>query len=163
MEQYHFLLATEDDIPEIMKLYQSLVGTAGCAWTADYPNTNTAHSDIDSGSLYVLRERNRILAVATATFPDDLEHLKWAPKNPCELSRIGVIQAVQGRGIGTMMLQKMIASSKEKGYDGMILLASKTNPAALALYDKNGFERCGEVFMHRIHFYCYQMRFFLSA
>jgi ribosomal protein S18 acetylase RimI-like enzyme len=34
------------------------------------------------------------------------------------------------------------------------MLVSKTNTAALALYDKNGFERCGEVFISMI---CYEM------
>ena len=39
------------------------------------------------------------------------------------------------------------------------MLVSKTNPAALALYEKNGFERRGETFMYDIDFYCYQIDF----
>jgi ribosomal protein S18 acetylase RimI-like enzyme len=39
------------------------------------------------------------------------------------------------------------------------MLVSKTNNAALALYEKNGFERCGEVFRFGIDFYCYQITF----
>jgi ribosomal protein S18 acetylase RimI-like enzyme len=60
--------------------------------------------------------------------------------------------------IGTTILKHIIKTAEEKGFDGIRILVSKTNPAALALYDKNGFERCGEVFMYDIDFYCYQIK-----
>ena len=53
----------------------------------------------------------------------------------------------------------MIEAVKDRDFDGIRMLVSKTNPAALALYDKNGFEKCGETYMYGIHFYCYQMNF----
>lgn len=57
------------------------------------------------------------------------------------------------------ILKNTIRTAKEKGHDGIRMLVSKTNIAALALYDKNGFERCGEVFKFDIDFYCYQITF----
>jgi ribosomal protein S18 acetylase RimI-like enzyme len=159
MENYDFLLAINDDIPEIMNVYHGLVGTPGCTWNMDYPNKDTAQSDIDCGALYVLKDNGKVIAVASAGMPDELEHMQWKPKRPCELSRIGVISSLQKRGIGNYMLQKVIAAVKEKEYDGIVMLVSKTNTAALALYDKNGFEQCGEAFMFGIDFYCYQMQF----
>ena len=85
--------------------------------------------------------------------------MQWKPKNPCELARIGVNPVFQNQGIGTIILQHIITAMKEKGFDGMRFIVSKTNPAALALYDKNGFERCGEAFVFDIDWYCYQMKF----
>ena len=160
MNGYGFLLASYNDIPEILALYRSLIGTPGCTWSLDYPNEETAKSDIRNRSLYVLRDNGKIIAVATAGSDNELDHLQWTLKEPCELSRIGVVPSKQKQGIGTIILRNVIESAKERGFDGIRMLVSKTNPAALALYDKNGFERCGETFMYGIDFYCYQMEFY---
>ncbi len=157
--EYEFLLATCNDIPEIVAVYRSLVGTPGCTWNLDYPNRESAESDVNSKSLYILKKDDRIIAVASVGAFDELEHLSWEPENPYELARIGVMPALQKQGIGTIMLRNVIRTVKEKGGDGIRMLVSKMNPAALALYDRNGFEKCGEVAMYDIDFYCYQMKF----
>ena len=158
-----FLLASEDDIPEIVNLYHGLIGAPGCAWNADYPDRAIAESDVAGKSLYVLKKNGEIIAAGSIEAPDELAHLKWAPKKPCELSRLGVALSMQNRGVGTRILQSMIATAKEKGFDGIVMLVSKANSAALALYDKNGFEKCGETSMYHIDFYCYQMTFNTTA
>ena len=159
MSDYTFLLASYDDIPEIVCIYHSLIGTPGCTWDLDYPSRTTAESDINSRSLYILKKNDRIVAVASVGEFNELGHLQWTPNNPCELARIGVIPMMQKQGIGTVILQNVIKLVQEKGFDGIRMLVSKTNPAALALYDKNGFVKCGEVFMFDIDFFCYDMKF----
>ena len=119
----------------------------------------TAENDINNDWLYTLKKHDKIIAVASVGDFDELRDLHWKPKKPCELARIGVKPAFQKQGIGTIILQNIIKTAKEKGYDGIRMLVSKTNSAALALYDKNGFERCGEVFKFDIDFYCYQITF----
>ena len=159
MVKYDFLSADFDDAPEIINIYHSLIGTPGCTWDLDYPNNETIESDIHSQSLYILKDKGRIIAVASAGPFDELIHLQWRPKNPCELARIGVIPTIQRQGIGTIILQNVIKSVKHRGFDGIRMLVSKTNHAALALYNKNGFEMCGETFMFDMNFYCYQITF----
>ena len=159
MSDYSFMLASYDDIPEIVCIYHSLVGTPGCTWDMDYPSRETAESDYYCSSLYILKKKDKIIAVASAGAFDELGHLKWTPKNPCELARIGVIPSMQNQGIGTMILQNIINAVQEKGFDGIRMLVSETNPAALALYEKNGFVKCGEAFMFDIDFFCYEMKF----
>ena len=159
MKPYTFLLATHDDIPEIVCIYHSLIGTPGCTWNLDYPNEASAESDVRSESLYILKKNEKIIAVASIGDFDELGHLKWTPKKPCELARIGVIQSMQKQGIGTIILKEIIGIAKAKGFDGIRMLVSKSNPAALALYDKNDFKRCGEIFMYDIDFYCYEITF----
>jgi len=160
MDSYTFGLANHDEIPEIVSIYHSLVGTPGCTWGLDYPNEETAEDDIKNNWLYTLKMNDKIIAVASAGKFDDWEHLmQWKPKNPCELARIGVNPAFQKQGIGTIILQYVIKEMKKQGFDGMRFIVSKTNPAALALYDKNGFERCGEAIIFDIDWFCYQMVF----
>ena len=156
---FEFVLAEHADIPEIVGVYHSLVGTPGCTWDFDYPSRKTAEADVGSNSLYVLKKDGRIIAVASAGDFQELGHLPWSPEKPCELARIGVLPAMQRQGIGSILLQHIIRAAEEKGYDGIRMLVSKTNPAALAMYEKNGFARCGEAFLFGIDFYCYQMKF----
>lgn len=159
MGKYNFLLAKDSDLSEIMGLYHSIIGTPGCTWSLDYPNKENAESDIRRNSLYILKYDDKIVAVAAAGSFNELDHLHWKMKKPCELARIGVIPTMQKQGVGTIILQYVINSMKRKNFDGIRMLVSKTNSAALALYNKNGFEMCGETFMFGIDFYCYQMTF----
>lgn len=159
MEQYAFSLASHDDIPEIVDIYRSLVGTPGCTWDLEYPSRESAEWDFENKSLYVLKQNGKIVAAASAGDFNELGHLPWTPEHPCELARIGVMPSMQGRGVGTAILQSVMKAMREKGFDGIRMLVSKTNPAALALYEKNGFSRCGEVFMYDIDFFCYEIKF----
>ena len=117
------------------------------------PSRVTAESDFNNKTLYVLKKDDKIVAVASVGAFNELGHLKWTPKNPCELARIGVMPTMQKQGIGTIILQNIFKTVQEKGFDGIRMLVSKTNPAALALYKKNGFVKCGEVFMYDIDFF----------
>ncbi len=159
MDKYDFFLANFNDLSEIMDIYHSIIGTPGCTWSFDYPNKQNVISDINSESLYILKYDSKIIAVAAAGSFNELDHLYWEPKNPCELARIGVVPTMQKQGVGTFILQNVITAMKKKGFDGIRMIVSKTNPSALALYDKNGFKMCGETFMFGIYFYCYQMSF----
>ena len=159
MNDYIFQLAVRDDIPEIIKIYHSVIGTPGCTWSFDYPNVETAEEDIKNNWLYTLKNQNIIVAVASAGKFDDWEHLQWDLKNPCELARIGVNPMIQSQGIGTIILKNIINEMKQQGFDGIRFIVSKSNHAALALYEKNGFKKCGETFVFDLDWYCYQMVF----
>jgi len=157
--KYVFCLANTKDISAILDLYHSLIGTHGCTWSLDYPNVDIVNQDINNNSLYLLKEKNKVISVAAAGVSDELEKLHWSTKNPCDLARIGVLYSMQGKGIGTIMLNKVIEAIKKRGFDGIRFLVSKNNPSALALYNKNGFNICGETNMYDIEFYCYEMIF----
>ena len=154
---YAFAQATHDEIPEIAGIYRSLYGIPGGTWDEDYPNKETAEHDIDNGWLYTLKKQNKIVAVVSIGDLGDLSDLEWKPKNPCELARIGVRPELHKQGIGTLLLQHCFEIAKKQGFDGIRILVADKNTAALALYEKNGFERCGEVFRYDIDFYCYQL------
>ena len=157
---YCFSQARDRDMAEIMALYHSLMGTPGCTWNTEYPTEEIVAADIENGSLYVLRnESDRIIAVAAAGVSDELEALSWGLNKPCDLARIGVSPEMQCQGVGTIILRNVVDAVKARGFDGIRMLVSKTNPAALALYDKNRFQRCGETHMYGFDFHCYQMVF----
>lgn len=160
MDKYSFSLANYNDINEIIKLYQSLIGTLGCTWNLEYPNEEIVKLDIENNQLYILKDKDyKIISVAMAGVDDELDELEWTPKNPCVLARIGVLLEKQNQGIGNVMLKNLINVIKDKNFDGIIMLVAKQNSSALALYNKNGFKLCGETFMFDIDFYCYELSF----
>jgi L-amino acid N-acyltransferase YncA len=159
IDNYSITLATTGDFPQILNFYRSLIGTPGCTWHLDYPNEEIIKEDIDTSSLYFWKENDIIISVAFAGISDELNELPWSLKKPCDLARIGVAVSKQKQGIGSLMLSFVTNDVKSRGFDGMRFLVSKENAAALALYDKNGFIRCGETHMYDIDFYCYEMIF----
>ena len=46
--------AKEEDVPEVLKMYCSVIGKPGCNWSISYPNEATLHEDFSTGNLYVL-------------------------------------------------------------------------------------------------------------
>ncbi|MDR1705128.1 MAG: GNAT family N-acetyltransferase [Clostridiales bacterium] len=155
-DSYDFGLARPEDAAEVMALYRSLIGTPGCAWSENYPALEFVEADIAEDSLFVLRDKGRIIAAAAAGAFEAPEGIECAIDNPRELSRLGVLLNMQGRGIGGIILRHVIEAVRGRGFDGICLLASKDNPAALALYEKNGFMRRGEVFAYGVDFYYYE-------
>ena len=155
--KYTFSLAEAHDAPEVLALYHSLIGAEGCAWNMYYPDIEIVESDIKSESLYVLKDGAKIIAAAYAGAVDELDEIEWTPKNPCELARLGVAIDMHKKGIATILLEHVKCAVKERDFDGIVMLVSKENPPALALYERNGFVRCGEAFMFDISFYCYEL------
>ncbi|NDV45934.1 GNAT family N-acetyltransferase [Paludibacter sp. 221] len=155
---YFFALAKRSDTPEILKLYRSLIGTPGCTWHSEYPNREITESDIDAESLYMITDKShKIIAVATAGKDNELDELDWESKNPCYLARVGVLTEKQGLGIGGLLLKKVIFAVKKRGFDGIRMLVSPDNTAALALYKHYGFAKRSEVYMYDHDYLCYEL------
>jgi ribosomal protein S18 acetylase RimI-like enzyme len=162
--KYIFTVANQENASKVLDFYRSLIGTLGCTWDLTYPNKEIVEQDINSKSLYLLKESDEIISVAFAGVSDELNELKWFSENPCDLARIGVLSSRQNQGIGSIMLNKVANAVKERGFDGIRMLVSRNNISALALYDKNGFSKYGfskygETNMYGIDFYCYEMGF----
>lgn len=56
-----FRKATVTDIPAVLALYRSVLGTEGCTWDEDYPSETEAEGDLSSGGLYVFESDGRLL------------------------------------------------------------------------------------------------------
>ncbi|MBE0475484.1 MAG: GNAT family N-acetyltransferase [Coriobacteriia bacterium] len=60
----------------------------------------------------------------------------------CEMKRLYVAPSARGRGIGRLLVQRVVSLAEEIGYDHMMLdTLSARMPAAIALYESVGFER----------------------
>ena len=140
-----FAQASPRDALEILALYRACAALPSCRWNAWYPNRDTLRADLRFGGLYTLRRRGRLIACASLILPEEEERgAGWrACRRPCALARIGTQPALQGRGYGRVLLQMLLLAARCRGYDGMRLLVSPQNPAALRLYAGAGFRACG--------------------
>lgn len=60
-----------------------------------------------------------------------------------DITNVSVKKELQGQGIGTMLIQELASRTKEMGIEKIFLEVRESNAAALALYEKQGFERMG--------------------
>ncbi|MBX2872774.1 MAG: GNAT family N-acetyltransferase [Saprospiraceae bacterium] len=73
--------------------------------------------------------------------------MKWASALPglradacCELEKIYMLPAEKGKGIGRFTMEKLIAEAQARGKSTFFLCVIDTNTAAMAFYQKLGFE-----------------------
>lgn len=154
-------MATNENEKEILKIYHSLIGTLGCTWNEYYPAIEDIKKDIENKSMYIMCNEEKIIAVASAGKDSELENLKcWSKdiKKPADLHRIGVLKEFQNKGVAKELIKYIEIDVRKKGYDGIRFLVSKTNPPALALYNKLGYKKCGETNMYDINWFCYEKK-----
>ena len=57
---------------------------------------------------------------------------------------IAVVPSARGRGVGTKLLDALVARAREAGHDALSLGVDRDNSGAIELYARHGFERVGE-------------------
>ena len=66
--------------------------------------------------------------------------LKEHSADTCEMKRLYVLPEGQGLGVGRKLCKRLMADAKSQGYQTMLLDSLKRLEAAVALYEKLGFE-----------------------
>jgi ribosomal protein S18 acetylase RimI-like enzyme len=57
---------------------------------------------------------------------------------------IAVVPSARGKGVGSALLDALLARAREEGYTRISLSVDRANAHAIALYQRHGFERVGE-------------------
>lgn len=123
--------ATPDDLDAIMAI-ESTVFTED-AWSAE-------------SMLAELRDRNGYYLVA---FPpgdpariDAYAGLRAPRRQPqADIQTIAVVEAARHRGLGRVLMLRLIDEARERGATELFLDVRADNPAAQSLYDSLGFEQ----------------------
>lgn len=136
-----FERANAQDREEIFALYALCKQCDGCTWDEYYPGEGNFREDVAHGALYVLRSRGKILAAMSGGFPCEMQDFAmWDTCcKPCEVARVAVHPACQGRGLGGKMMKLTMAALRGQGHDAVRLTVSPGNAAARHLYEKSGF------------------------
>jgi len=82
------------------------------------------------------------------------------PRGPgvAEIKRMRVHPDFQRRGLGQRMLTALETLARERGYSRLVLDTSTLQPAARALYAKNGYRETGRRFIRHLEIIDYEKR-----
>lgn len=158
---WHLAPARPEDEAAVLALYRSLLGTPGTTWNEYYPGPEEVTADTARGSLWCAwGEDGSLLAAASLGDDDpDIRDLScWTPAaKSCELSRVGVRRDLHGQGMGEAFTRRLLEEAKAQGRETARLLVSRDNPAAARLYQKLGFQTCGETRMYQVDWLCQEL------
>lgn len=86
---------------------------------------------IHESNCYVFEQEGKLLGIY-ALFP--------ISKTQVEIKNIAVLEAFQGKGIGTLLIRDAIQKAREKLYKSILIGTANTAFQQLYLYQKEGFE-----------------------
>lgn len=152
--------ALPGDAEEIIAIYDGLKGSPGCTWDENYPTLEFVRNDIENrNSLYKVTDGDKIVAAAYLGEFEEVERpgcFDSTMQRLGEFSRVGVRREYHRKGVAFGLITHLLAEAEKLGYDGVVLLVGTENHSAISLYEKAGFERCGETYLYDTHWYCYE-------
>jgi ribosomal protein S18 acetylase RimI-like enzyme len=153
--------AVPADADDILRLYRSLVGTPYCTWDDEYPDREIVENDLRQYKVFVVRDNGSIIAAAVSAYDASLDPIaSWCRdvRQWALLTRLGVSQPHQNRGIARQLVRFIMADAKADGCDGIRFLVSPDNHPAQRMYQSIGFDICGEADHYEMNWLCYQKR-----
>jgi len=150
-------MATENDIPMIVRIYDKILeleaeGKTHTGWKKGiYPTKETAMDAITKNELFVFEEDGRILASARINQEQVPEYAKCQWKYDAPDSEIMVIHTLvvdpdlSGQGIGSKLISFYESFASNNGCHYLRLDTNEINAAARALYKKLGYTEQGVV------------------
>jgi ribosomal protein S18 acetylase RimI-like enzyme len=160
--------ATTDDLNRIEELYKdctlNLNERGIYQWDDRYPSISTYISSIGNKCQYIFEADNTLIG---SVILNESQSAEWdlIPWNYIEgkilvIHALAISPTVQGKGYGQKVLELCEAHGINTGYTAMRLDVFSENQAAIRLYEKNGYQKVGEVtfsFRPEGHqkYYCY--------
>ena len=90
-------------------------------------------------AIYVVKERGKVLGFASTRKID---------RFGIELSGIAVLESSTGRGIGTRLVEKVLAAAYKSGVRRIVVKTETANNRAISFYKKFGFSDVGTAQEH---------------
>jgi GNAT superfamily N-acetyltransferase len=113
-------------------------------WNEEYPKPRIFTTDVESGTLYALKENQEIIGIIVLSeFQDkEYEDIEWSDETGDYLviHRIGVHPKWQRKGIATRMMDFAEDYAREHGYNSIRLDTYSGNPRSLELFKKKKYK-----------------------
>jgi len=104
-------------------------------------DANGELSDIDNFQSYYFEQGGLFLVVTDGNHLIGTGAVRRIDDTVCELKRLWLLEAYQGKGIGYQVLQELVKFARASGYKRMWLETDKEQERAIHFYDRIGFER----------------------
>jgi ribosomal protein S18 acetylase RimI-like enzyme len=151
-----------EDVEEIMNIIKAAVTDMELEgiyqWDNIYPNKEVICNDITERNLYVYFDESIIKGFITLNeFQDkEYESIKWKfvkPKNLI-IHRLCIDPKYKRKGIASSLIKYAEKFGRENKYESIRLDAFSQNDNACKLYEKNGYEKRGNVTFGKGEFFC---------
>ena len=130
--------ATREDLPQLVALLGVLFSQEAELVPDDTKQTRALEkilSDESVGRIHVAREGGRVVAMASLIYGISTAEGGLA----ASFEDMVVLPGYRGKGLGTALLEHVIAEARKQGVLRLMLLTDKQNKRAQALYRKLGF------------------------
>ena len=143
--------ANIDDLPGVMELIGAVIQRMAAEgihqWDSIYPTADNFASDINQRALFVIKQGGNIIAVMALNDQQSKEYAAIAWQYPTDsvlvVHRLAVHPLCQGQGVAQQMMAFAEEYGRAQGYAAIRLDAYTENPRAVALYEKQGYNRAG--------------------
>lgn len=165
MSDCAFRIATMSDLPAVDGLFRAAIEHMRSQdidqWDHIYPAIADFADDIASGTLYVMEQDGRLLAVGVINCVEEPEWAaaaswQYRPARVCALHRLCVHPHCQSRGIGQKMLTHLESLARAQGFAAIRLDAFLQNRHAIRFYARMGYRYAGDVRFRKGMFGCYE-------
>ena len=130
--------ATREDLPQLVALLGVLFSQEAELVPDDGKQTRALEkilSDESVGRIHVAREGGKVVAMASLIYGISTAEGGLA----ASFEDMVVLPGYRGKGIGTALLQYVVAEARKQGVLRLMLLTDRQNKRAQALYRKLGF------------------------
>ena len=121
-------------------------------WGGEYPNREVISEDIEKGIGYVLTIDNLVKGYLVVDFVDDeiYRNIRGTWKTNCEyasIHRCAMHKSIRGKGYGSELFKFAEELAKSKNISSVRVDTAPDNLTMKHLFEKNGYEYCGLVFI----------------
>ena len=152
------------DEERLLALYRACakrgMETGSSHWNEYYPDGEIAAQDILDGAVYLALSGDTLAGAVSILKTDDVEQmgLPFRYHNAFVLARLCAAPELQGRNVGSRILDLAHARAKGLGYEACHLLCAESSPVANALYQSRGYLEIARVHEYGHDFIAYEKR-----
>ena len=152
---YQFRKALLSEIPKIWIILQAAIKSrkddGSNQWQDGYPNPEVIKNDIKKEAGYVLTQDNSIVGYCAILINDEPEYEKiigkWlSNKDYVVFHRVAIAPAHLGKGLAKKIMENIEAFALSKNINSIKADTNFDNPAMMSLFEKLGYQYCGEVY-----------------
>lgn len=152
-------IAKENDIAEIMEIVENakiyMKENKINQWSENYPNEDVFLADLKENRLYVAEIDGKVIGMAVLILDGDGDYKningKWLSDGEYGvIHRIAVNPDYKSQNVAKNLLDFFENKLKELNYDSIRVDTHKDNKSMLRFIEKNGFQKCGIVYIRKI-------------
>ena len=160
--------ARQKDIPEVLELVKVSIKDMNESgihqWNERYPPLEIFESDVQSGTLFIMKEEERLAGIIVLSKEQDEEYkdVDWTDRSGRALvvHRLAVHPEFQRKGMATKLMDFAENYARENGYTSIRVDTFSGNPRSLKFFEKLNYERKpGHIHFpeNKEPYYCFEM------